>query len=170
MFNYKKVIVIGCSGGGKSTFSKQLAEITGLPLYNLDNIYWLPDTSHLERPVFIKKQKEIMKNDSWIIDGNYRGTVKYRIKNCELAYFFDMPPEVCIEGVLKRDRKREDIACELEPDEELINDIKTYSKVARPKVLSLFKKYPKVKVITFKNHKEVDKYLEELRREYGLNV
>ena len=170
MLNYKKIIVIGCSGGGKSTFSKQLAEITGLPLYNLDNIYWLPDASHLERPVFIKRQKRIMKNEEWIIDGNYRGTIKHRIKKCELAYFFDMPSEICIEGVLKRDRKREDIACELEPNEELINDIKTYSKVARPKVLSLFEKNPRVKVITFKNHKEVDEYLNELRRQYGLDI
>lgn len=170
MLNYRKIIVIGCSGGGKSTFSKQLADITGLPLYNLDNIYWLPDASHLERPAFIKKQKQIMKGKSWIIDGNYRGTMKYRIKKCELAYFFDMPAEVCIDGVLKRDINRDDIACELEPNEELINDIKTYSKVARPKVLSLFEKYSKVKVITFKNHNEVDKYLEELRRDYGLDV
>ncbi len=166
MLKSKKIIVIGCSGGGKSTFSKQLAEITKLPLYNLDNIYWLPDTTHLERPVFIQKQEEIMKNEAWIIDGNYGGTIEHRIKNCELVYFFDMPTEVCIEGVLKRDKKREDIACELEPNEELINDIKTYPRRRRPKVLKLFKKYSNVEVITFTNHKEVDAYLDNLKRRY----
>ncbi len=170
MVDYKKIIVIGCSGGGKSTFSKQLAEITGLPLYNLDRIYWLPDASHLERPEFIKRQKEIMRGDEWIIDGNYRGTLKYRMKKCELCYFFDMPPEICIKGVLNRDINREDIACRLEPDEELINDIKTYAEVARPKVLKLFEKYSNVKTVTFKSHKAVDDYLDKLRREYGLNV
>ncbi len=165
MFDYKKIIVIGCSGGGKSTFSKQLAEITKLPLYNLDNIYWLPDASHLERPIFVKKQKGIMKNDAWIIDGNYRGTIKYRIKKCDLVYYFDMPAEVCLDGVLKRDKIREDIACELEPDDELINDIKTYRVKVRPKMLRLFEKYPDKKIITFTTHKEVDEYLEKLRRE-----
>lgn len=170
MLNYNKIIVIGCSGGGKSTFSKQLAEITGLPLYNLDRIYWLPDATHLERSAFIKKQREIMKNSFWIIDGNYRGTIKYRIKKCELVYLFDMPPEVCLEGVLKRDKNREDIACVLEPDEELINDIKTFGEVARPKMLKLLNEHPDVKIITFKSHKEVNEYLENLRREYGLNV
>ncbi|MCR5207828.1 MAG: adenylate kinase [Eubacterium sp.] len=168
--DYKKIIVIGCSGAGKSTFSKQLAEITGLPLYNLDRVYWLPDTSHLERPDFIKKQKKIMRGDEWIIDGNYRKTIKYRIKECELCYFFDMPTEICIEGVLKRDKKREDIACELEPDEELINDIKAYPEIARPKALKLFEKYPEVRVITFKSHSEVNEYLDKLRRDYGFNV
>lgn len=170
MFDYSKIIVIGCSGGGKSTFSKQLAKITGLPLYNLDKVYWLPDKSHLERPVFIKKQKEIMNNGEWIIDGNYRGTMEHRIKRCELVYFFDMPADVCIKGVLTRNINRDDITCALEPDEELINDIKTYAETARPKVLKLFEKYPNVKVITFKSHKEVDGYLEDLRREYGFNI
>lgn len=165
MFNYKKIIVIGCSGGGKSTFSKHLAEITKLPLYNLDRIYWLPDATHLERPEFLKKQKEIMKKDEWIIDGNYRGTVKYRIKESEVVFFFDMPIEVCLEGVLKRDKNREDITCPLEPDEDLINDIKTYAETAKPKVLKYFEKYPNTKVITFKNHKDVDKYIENLRKE-----
>ncbi len=166
MFDYKKIAVVGCSGGGKSTFSKQLSEITKLPLYNLDKIYWLPDASHLDRPEFIKRQKAIMKTESWIIDGNYRGTIKYRIKKCELLYFFDMPAEVCIEGVLNRDINREDIACELEPDEELIDDIRTYSQLVRPKMLKLFEKHPKVKVIAFKSHKEVDDYLNGLRRKY----
>lgn len=170
MFEYKKIIAIGCSGAGKSTFSKQLSEILGLPLYNLDRIYWLPDASHLERHEFIKRQKEIMKGDTWIIDGNYRKTIKYRIAKCELVFFFDMPVDVCIDGVLNRDIKREDIACELEPNEELINDIKTYPSRCRPKVLKLFDRYPNVEVVTFKSHKEVDSYLENLRRElYGLN-
>lgn len=171
MFQYQKIIAIGCCGAGKSTFSKQLAEIVNLPLYNLDRIYWLPDGSHLQRPEFIKRQKEIMKSDGWIIDGNYRKTIKYRIAKCELVYFFDMPTEVCIDGVLKRDIRREDIACELEPNEELISDIQSYPKIARPKVLKLFEQHPEVTVITFQSHKEVNDYLDNLRREQnGLNL
>ena len=33
-----KIIVIGCSGSGKSTISKKLHGVTGLPLIHLDNI------------------------------------------------------------------------------------------------------------------------------------
>lgn len=36
---YKKIIVLGCSGSGKSTFSKKLSKKTGLPLYYLDMLY-----------------------------------------------------------------------------------------------------------------------------------
>ena len=35
----KKVIVIGCPGSGKSTFSRALHERTGLPLYHLDLLF-----------------------------------------------------------------------------------------------------------------------------------
>ncbi|MDP8932876.1 MAG: adenylate kinase, partial [Cyanobacteriota bacterium] len=36
----KKVAVFGNAGGGKSTLSKRLSEITGLPLYALDKIQY----------------------------------------------------------------------------------------------------------------------------------
>lgn len=35
----KKVIVLGCSGSGKSAFARRLQERTGLPLVCLDNIW-----------------------------------------------------------------------------------------------------------------------------------
>ena len=170
MLNYDKIIVIGCSGGGKSTFSKQLAEITGLPLYHLDNIYWQPDASHLERSEFIKRQKEIMRGGRWIIDGNYGGTIRYRLKECELVYFFDMPTEVCLDGVLNRKKRRDDIACELEPDGELLDFIRSYKKKSRPKIMRLLKRHPEIKLITFNKHADVDKYLSDLRRQYGPDI
>ena len=36
----KKVAVFGNTGGGKSTLSKRLLQITGLPLYVLDKIQY----------------------------------------------------------------------------------------------------------------------------------
>jgi dephospho-CoA kinase len=38
----QKVAVFGNTGGGKSTLSQQLAEITGLPLHILDKIQFQP--------------------------------------------------------------------------------------------------------------------------------
>lgn len=42
-----KVIVLGCSGSGKSTFAIKLREKTGLPLFHLDNIWWKSDRTHI---------------------------------------------------------------------------------------------------------------------------
>lgn len=107
MFPYKKIAVIGCSGSGKTTFSKKLASITGLPLYHLDLIYWKSDATHLQRPEFKQKQEEVVSSDEWIIDGNFKRTLEIRIKNAELIYFLDLPVDDCINGVITRKREKE---------------------------------------------------------------
>ena len=45
----QKVLVIGCSGAGKSTFARRLRDITGLPLYYLDRLWHKPDRTHITR-------------------------------------------------------------------------------------------------------------------------
>ena len=54
-FGMRKIIVIGCPGSGKSTFSKALHRITGIPLIHLDMLYWNPDRTTVERPVFLER-------------------------------------------------------------------------------------------------------------------
>ena len=44
-----RILVLGCSGSGKSTFAKRLQVCTGLPLIHLDNIWWKPDRTHISR-------------------------------------------------------------------------------------------------------------------------
>ena len=39
----ERIIVIGCPGSGKSTFSRALQKITGIPLYHLDMMNWNSD-------------------------------------------------------------------------------------------------------------------------------
>ncbi len=45
----RKVLMIGCSGAGKSTFARRLHQITGLPLHHLDLIWHRPDRTNLSR-------------------------------------------------------------------------------------------------------------------------
>lgn len=52
-----KVIVIGSPGAGKSTFSRKLRDVTGLPLYYLDMLWHKPDRTTISREVFDTKLK-----------------------------------------------------------------------------------------------------------------
>lgn len=164
MFNYKKIAVIGCSGAGKSTFSHKLADITKLPLCYLDMLYWNKDCTHISKEEFIEKQNKILCNDSWIMDGNYRGTLEYRIKDADLIFFFDLPTEVCINGVLTRG-KREDMPCDLPADDELIKYIRNYDVNCKPIVYKLFEKYADKKIVTFYSHTDADDYIANLSKE-----
>lgn len=163
-FSYKKIIVIGCSGAGKTTFSKKLAQITDIPLYHLDSFYWKKDATHIPRCELIKKQKAVFKTDKWIIDGNFRNTLEMRIKESELIYFFDIPKDVCVQGVINRN-SRDELPCELPVNDELIGFIESFERDVKPFILNLFDKYSDKRIITFHSRNEADEYLEKLVKE-----
>ena len=50
----QKIIVIGCPGSGKSTFSKALHKIIGIPLFHLDMLFWNADKTTVEKAVFLE--------------------------------------------------------------------------------------------------------------------
>ena len=101
-FTGNKILVLGCSGSGKSTFSRKLAARTGLPLIHLDNIWWRPDQTHITREEFDQKLNEILHDDFWIIDGNYSRTYEERIRACDTIIFLDYSEEVCMDGITRR--------------------------------------------------------------------
>ena len=38
----QRILVMGSSGSGKSTFAQRLADIAGIPMVSLDALYWKP--------------------------------------------------------------------------------------------------------------------------------
>ena len=163
MFNYKRIIVIGCPGAGKSTFSRKLHEATKIELFHLDAIYWNKDCSHITREELIERQKEIFKNDSFIIDGNFKSTLELRIKEVDVVFLLDLPTEECIGGVRNRKNNRLEMPCRLPDDDELIDFIKNFNKDVMPNVQYLLEKYNS-NVITFHSHKEADEYIEQINK------
>lgn len=165
MFNYNKVIVIGCPGAGKSTFSRKLHIATKIDLYHLDSIYWNSDCTHISREELIEKQKEILKNNRYIIDGNFKSTLELRIKEADVVFLFDLPTQICIEGARKRKGNRPEMPCQLPSNDELIDFIKNFNKDVMPKIQLLINKYNK-NVIVFHSHKEADDYIKHISTEY----
>ena len=95
----KKIIVIGCPGSGKSTFSKSLHKITKIPLYHLDMLFWNEDKTTVEKSVFLDRLLKIIENSEWIIDGNYGSTMELRMQKCDTVIFLDYPLDVCLNGI-----------------------------------------------------------------------
>ena len=104
----KKVMIIGCPGGGKSTFAKKLKNVLCLPLHHLDMIWHKPDKTNITREEFDEKLNEIMSSEKWIIDGNYQRTMEMRMEKCDTIFLLDFPLELCISGAMERVGKKRD--------------------------------------------------------------
>ena len=65
-----RVVVTGMAGAGKSTFSRQLAVKTGLPLIHLDLHIWGPGWVRVAEDELIETQRALLGGQRWIVDSN----------------------------------------------------------------------------------------------------
>ena len=162
----KKVIVIGCPGSGKSTFSKALHKITNIPLFHLDMIFWNADKTTVEKPVFLDRLFKIIQSDEWIIDGNYGSTMELRMQACDTVIFLDYPLDVCLNGIKERKGKPRSDLPWIEPDEddvEFLEFIKNYNSQSRPKVMELLDRFSHKDVIIFSNRTQAEDFLSKIQ-------
>ena len=160
----KKVIVIGCPGSGKSSFSRALHKKTGIPIHHLDMMFWNGDKTTVEKSIFRERLSAVLEKDEWIIDGNYGSTMELRLAASDTVFFLDYPLEICLDGISERRGKpRSDMPWfETEEDAEFIEYIKSYNEKERPKVLDLFGKYSEKSIVIFESREEADGYLSRL--------
>ena len=156
-----KAIIIGCPGSGKTTFAEKLQKCTGLPLYYLDAIWHKPDKTHIPREEFDQRITEIFSEEKWIIDGNYKRTIEMRIKECDTVFLFDLPTEVCLQGVTERiGKERYDLPwLETQVDPEFRQVIEDFPKDTLPYIYDLLQKYSEKDIHIFKSRAEADEYL-----------
>ncbi len=69
-----RVVVVGCSGSGKSTFARALACAWNLPWVELDGLYWGPDWQPRPEEAFLHDVDVATRGERWVVDGNYRRT------------------------------------------------------------------------------------------------
>jgi adenylate kinase family enzyme len=70
-----RVVVIGTSCVGKTTFARSLARVLSCPHVELDALHWQPNWTPRPPEGFRALTADALAQDYWIIDGNY-GTVR----------------------------------------------------------------------------------------------
>jgi adenylate kinase family enzyme len=65
----KRVAVFGNAGGGKSTLSRSLAELTRLSLHTVDMIKFKAGGEAIPHDEYLKIHADLIRRDEWIIDG-----------------------------------------------------------------------------------------------------
>jgi adenylate kinase family enzyme len=98
----KRILVIGCCGAGKSTFSKELSAKLNLPLVHLDRLFWQPGWIEQEELVFAELLQAELERAEWIIDGNYLRNLPLRLEYADTVILLDLNRWICTWRVLKR--------------------------------------------------------------------
>lgn len=166
-----RIMIIGSGGSGKSTFARKLGEVTGLPVHHLDAYFWRPGWNATPNEEWDEFQLKLVKQDQWIIDGNYGRTIDLRMKAADVIIFLDMSPIMNTYRVLKRriinhKKARLDMneGCPEKLDWEFVKWVWTFRKMKRPGILLKLSEYSRSKrIIIIRKHKEVEKILKEIK-------
>src|SRR4030095_3657004 len=99
-----RVLVMGSSGSGRSTFARRLSEIAGIPFVSLDALYWKPGWVASDNAEFGQRVAEIARPPQWGMDGNFTsgGARAQRRQVSDPVIWFDLPRRSCMFGLMKR--------------------------------------------------------------------
>lgn len=100
-----RVVVIGSSGSGKSTFARRLAAACDLTRIELDALNWGPgwmDRSQVAPEDFVRLVDEATSGDRWVTDGNYRAAMVVTLPRATHLVWLDYSRAVVMRRVLWR--------------------------------------------------------------------
>lgn len=162
----KRILVIGNCGAGKSTLSQKLASRLQLPLISLDKLWWLPGWKEDTRENFDRKLAEVLKQEAWVIDGNYNRTIPERLKCADMVIFLDYSTLRCLWQVIKRvlcwyGKTRPDMGdgCPERFDWEFLCYVWRFRRDKTPQIEAALKGYSRT-LFRLKNPKETTEFLE----------
>jgi adenylate kinase family enzyme len=67
----KRIAIIGTTGSGKSSLAEKVAERMGIPLLELDGLYWQPGWLPPNIDEFRTAVQKLVESDRWVSAGNY---------------------------------------------------------------------------------------------------
>jgi adenylate kinase family enzyme len=167
----ERVLVMGSSGSGKSTFARRLSCITGIPMVSLDALYWRPGWMPSDAKEFEARVTEAACQPRWIIDGNYTSHGgELRRSVADGVIWFDLPRRTCMVGIMTRigtsyGQVRPEMApgCPEKIDAEFFRYVWTYRARQRPKLLKYFEGLRSDQAfVCFTRRAQADRYLADV--------
>jgi adenylate kinase family enzyme len=106
----KRVVILGSGGSGKSTLAVRLGEIMGVPVVELDRIFWQPGLVATPRDRWVEIQQILIREKEWILDGDLGpyDAVEVRLQAADTIIFVDFSVVRCAWRALRRSREQAD--------------------------------------------------------------
>jgi adenylate kinase family enzyme len=172
----QRVLVVGSGGAGKSTLARQLGKVLDIEVVHLDALFWQPGWVMAPRDQELGILARILARDTWIIDGNYGGTLSHRLPRADTVIFLDFPRWLCLWRAAKRavtywGRTRPDMApgCPERLDWEFVRWIWSFPSVHRPRLLRQLTEAPgERQLIRLRSPREAQELVADLREQQAV--
>lgn len=163
----QKILIIGSPGSGKSTLAHQLTDTIHLPVIHLDKLYHepgrLPDGAERKRSEWRKLVQQLIKQDRWVMDGNYGSTLDIRISAAEFIIFLDYPRYISLWRAFKRGLSQSERPDMPEGWQEKLNlplfqKIWYFPQTHRPKILKMLNDISEDKYVVLSSPKQTRRF------------
>jgi len=155
----KRVLILGRGASGKSTLASRLSEVTGLPVIELDKIFWQSGLNPMPRPEWVITQQKLVSQIAWIMDGDLGSydALDVRLQAADSIVLLDFPLRLCAWRALKRSRERGDFWLWMV----------LYRWRSLPSILRLIgKQAPDADLYLLRSPHEVKEFVERLSRQF----
>lgn len=71
----RRVSVVGCSGSGKTTVARRIAQALDVPHLELDALHWGPGWTAATADELRGRVAAVTSGDAWVVDGNYHSKI-----------------------------------------------------------------------------------------------
>jgi adenylate kinase family enzyme len=170
-----RVVVIGSSGSGKSTFSKQIASIKGWKHIELDALNLEENWKEAELEVFRARVRAAIDCQEWVADGNYSKVRDLTYPIADTIIWLDLPFIVVFSSMVCRtfrryykkevlwNNNRERLWPQFFAKDSLfLWVIKTHRKKRRDYVALMQDEQTGKKMVRFRSRKEVNEFVQTL--------
>ena len=164
----KKIVVLGVSASGKTTFARTLGEKIGLPVTYMDEVMWRPGWKYVGDEETTAHIRTISQGDAWIIEGFIDKSVQQELfERSDTLLYLDYPGWLSAWRYVKRwwkHRKNPRPELTESPEKFSFEFLKrVYTKKEVYRLEKLFRTVDfNAKITRFKSPKEAEEFLQSL--------
>ncbi|MGH2379919.1 MAG: adenylate kinase [Candidatus Limnocylindria bacterium] len=101
-----RIRVTGTSCSGKTTLSRAISDRLGLPVVELDALFWGPDWTPVPDEIFRARVAEAVAADRWVLDGGYAKVRELTWSRADTIVWLDYPMHIVLGRWARRTARR----------------------------------------------------------------